>query len=282
MARMVTDEDHAIVAARHDAAYWASRLFIDRADPDNQPTPFEIEARLLARQTYREIAHRLGTDEDIVEAYERIFFNVLEPTDPARAKIECPGYITHQAIGPRLQHNLSDRHYDVLWKLFGYVGGSHVLDAMIGHAVNPVRPGGASGVGGFLREMTLGAMKAKAMSIAHTFRDNGFGAIEILNTFVKLVELERDGGATKTSEMLSNVDALCNFIPFAVGAKSANKFEGREHLISFAPGLREFDEAGIELTGRELLAIGSGHNVDAISLEYPALAAPPIHVPQEH
>lgn len=271
LARANGDGDMAIVVARHDAAYWAYSLYNDRQEEDLQPTPYEIEARLLARQDYGEIGRRLSIDADIVEAYERMFFHVLEPSAPEKAKIDCPGYITHQAIGPRLQRNLSDRHYDVLWKLFGYVGGPFVLDAMIGHASDPVRPTGPGTVGGFMREMTLNAVKAKANQIAHTFRDNGFGAVEILNTFVKLVELERTGGASKSSEMLANVDELCKFIPFSVGSKTSTEFRGRAHVVAMDDGLDAYDDAGIELTGAELMAIGSGMSISPPLYEFPPI-----------
>lgn len=279
LARAAGEDEIAIVVARHDAAYWAHELYQARNDADRQPIPWEIEARLLARETYAEIGRRLSIDADIVEAYERMFFHVLEPARPEAAKIDCPSYITHHAIGPRLQHNLSDRHYDVLWKLCGYAGGSFVLDAMISHTTNPVRPTSAGGVPGFFREMTLGAIKAKAMSIAHTFRDNGFGAVEILNTFVKLVELERAGGAAKANEMLANVDALCQFIPFSVGSKKADRFRGRSHIITNAAGLDELDAAGIELNGEQLLAIGGGYEVFPTKLEYPAETGTALQLP---
>jgi len=60
----------------------------------------------------------------VISLYERIFFNVNE-------KLKNRDYIMTCVIGPSVHSGLSDRDFDLLWKLFGYLYGPVVLNAFV-------------------------------------------------------------------------------------------------------------------------------------------------------
>jgi len=131
--------------------FWAHRLWQD----NGQPTKWAIEAYILARASNREIAARNGCSVEIIEAYQQLFFNVRE-------KLNHREYVLHTVIGESLHRGLTEDAYDVLWKLFGYFGGPHVVDALIAPVASPTQPMQPEDVSGFFRDTTLKVLKEKA------------------------------------------------------------------------------------------------------------------------
>jgi hypothetical protein len=87
---------------------------------------WELEARILARQTDEEIGSRLGVPTPVIEAYESLFFAV-------RDKLQASDWIMCDAIGPRIYEGLGEGDLDLIWKLWAYRGGPLVLDALIAY-----------------------------------------------------------------------------------------------------------------------------------------------------
>ena len=77
----------------------------------------EVEARILARERFSSIAQKTCLSVAAIATYEAIFFNV-------RDWLDSPSYITHRVIGPKIHEGLKPSDIDVLWKFFGYHGGS--------------------------------------------------------------------------------------------------------------------------------------------------------------
>jgi len=61
---------------------------------------------------------------DDVEAFERVFFDV-------RDRLGRRDFVINQVVGPAIHRGLNCRDYALLWKLFGYMRGPEVLDALI-------------------------------------------------------------------------------------------------------------------------------------------------------
>jgi len=264
-----TEHDYYIVTQRYDRMYWAYKFFMDRND-DNMAntTGYELEARLLAvdpndpepTTIYTRLADYFGCSPHDIETYERLFFNVLEPEDPASAKLHCRPYVLHTAIGPRVYYGLQGRHFDVLWKLLGYIGGPSVLDAIVSYKTGVVRPNSVSAVASFLREHTRGTIQRQAMMLSHTIDPNPqrYGVMELLNVFERMVEAERaSGDQARNTPILTHLEELSSLIPFAVGRQSANAYPNREHVTDALPELYKLDAAGIELNSDELVELAS-------------------------
>jgi hypothetical protein len=99
----------------------AARSLRFQGDP---PQRLELEARLLAGETFDAIAEKCGVPADVGAAYEAVFFNVSE-------RLQATDYILSQVIGERLYVPGALRPDDFV-KFSAYRGGPYVVDAMRG------------------------------------------------------------------------------------------------------------------------------------------------------
>jgi hypothetical protein len=83
-----TELDTAALECRHPAIYWAFDIWHAQRPDEGNPMRSEIEARLLADDQVENIARRVATEVEIIEAYERLFFNVRE-------RLANRGYLMH-------------------------------------------------------------------------------------------------------------------------------------------------------------------------------------------
>ena len=84
----------------------------------------ELESRILCGQPFPDIAARLAVTPEVVTAFEAVFFNVLD-------RLNQPGYVLHQVIGPSIHRTMSDSDFPVLLKAYGYFSkSSELVDAL--------------------------------------------------------------------------------------------------------------------------------------------------------
>ena len=124
--------------------FWAHTIWHE----EKNPTRWAIEARVLAEESDEEIAEKMGTEAEIVAAYVNVFFDV-------RDRLRHMDYVLNVVLGDAVTRGLQDRQYDLLWKLLGYRGGSHVLNAILNKFLNLEKPAGADGVAGFFQEFAI-------------------------------------------------------------------------------------------------------------------------------
>jgi hypothetical protein len=110
------------LAGKHPQIWAAHRL-----RQSDGPARLVVEARILARQTSDAIAQLTGIDADVVDAFEAVFFSVRDHIDArdwvaAQAIYRGPGGQTESRAGAGL-------------KVFAYLGGPSVLDAVIPYLV---------------------------------------------------------------------------------------------------------------------------------------------------
>jgi hypothetical protein len=65
-----------------------------------------------------------------VEAYHALFFDV-------RDRLEVPGYITHQVIGPKLHVGLTEADINIILKVYAYHGGVPILEQYLDYYRHP-------------------------------------------------------------------------------------------------------------------------------------------------
>jgi hypothetical protein len=85
---------------------------------------WEVEARLLSGQTDEEIAKLTSASPEVIDLYEKVFFNV-------RDRLDSSSYIIQVVMGRSIHQGVSDRDYDLIWKMYGYHGGPDILSAFI-------------------------------------------------------------------------------------------------------------------------------------------------------
>jgi len=253
--RANNDSDALYAALLRDRPlFWAHSLWAE----DKQPTRWAIEARILAGESDKEIADKLGTEPDVIEAYASIFFDVRE-------KITNTDYIVNVVMADAVTRGLQERHYDLLWKLLGYRGGQYVLDAAINRCVDIPRPDSTGGVSGFFQDLAVHSMKYKAALASLSIPVNSHTQLPLIDSFVKYVEIEKNSdNATKSqATIVENIGAMLATLPFKVGTK----------LDSEAIKMLPFDNGAAELRNDEMMIIAAGgslrHQGAIQELHYP-------------
>ena len=214
---------------------------------------YAIEAYLLARSESWQIAQHTGFTESAIDAYEAVFFNV-------RPKIEQKGYIVHKVLGPAVQQGLADREYDLLWKMYGYFLGPHVLAAIETRFSSPLWCDSPDGVGDAIQDDAISTLKLRAAIAAKTVPVNGGTQMALLEQFTKFVEVERntDSAGKAQSAIMGHIGAMMTALPFDIGGEDANSY---------------FDRSAVELTYEESMQVSSGkampHLQDLRRLTFP-------------
>lgn len=221
------------------AMFWAHSIWLD----DKAPTRWAIEARILAGESDLEIAERMGTDAEIIEAYEAVFFQVRE-------MLRRRDYIVNVVMADAVTRGLSERQYDLLWKMFAYHGGSHVLDSVISKFSPIAKPDRPEDVGQFFQEFAVNTVKHKAALATLTVPINTHTQLALIESFVKYVEIEKNSeNSTKAhTTIVENIGAMLGALPFHIGTK----------LDSEAEKMLPYDAGAAELRNEELMIVSAG------------------------
>jgi hypothetical protein len=242
LSRVGTSSDgHADYAMMlHDGPmYWAHDIWTE----DKKPTRWAIEARVVAGESDEEIAHKLGTDVEVINAYTTTFYDV-------RDKLENVDYVVNVILGDAVSRGLSERHYDLLWKMVAYQGGTHALTAVMTRFIPAERPKTSEDVANFFQEAAINCVKYKAALATMTVPINTHTQLELINSFVKYVEVERTTENSTKAQMsiMDNIGAMLKSMPLTIGTK----------LESKKVKLGAYDEGAAELRGDEIIVAASG------------------------
>lgn len=86
--------------------------------------PAEVEAWILTGGPPDLIAERCGLPVDVIEVYEKLFFDV-------RFRLGAVGYILHVVIGRPILSGFSLEDLGPLWRFVGYMRRPHALDLLL-------------------------------------------------------------------------------------------------------------------------------------------------------
>lgn len=235
-----TDIQDARLATKYRDVYWAHWLWTQSTGHKHS-----VEAHLLARETDFEVGFRCGIPPSTVAAYEAIFFNVRE-------KLQHPKYILHCVLGDQLHRGLTDADFPLLWKLYGYFSGPHVLDAMEHKFTGTTWCGTPDAVGAVVQDDTIGTMKLKAALAAKSVPVNQHTQLAIMEVFTKFVEIERttDSAGKTENQLLDHIAAMFGSLPLNVGGVNP-KTGKRLPPTVMAP----YDQGSVELTYAETMRV---------------------------
>lgn len=243
MDKCKDDDDRYRLMDAHPELYSAYLIFRRGDNDDKHPMRYALEARLLADQSYREIAMLLGLNVKTIEYYEKLFFNI-------EGKLQNSDYIMTCVLGPSIHSGLSDRDYDLLWKLFGYLYGPVVLDSFISTTSRKFKPETNAEVDTALAEDTRSSIQRKVAVIARTYTVNPFSQSELLHIYARLLEVEKDMGQEKAHDViLQNVQVMMDKLPFKL---SDDKQVG-----------------SAEVRTQQLLELSTGQEPNIIELAFP-------------
>jgi len=92
---------------------------------------WEVEARLLAGETSRDIARKCQLPEAVVDAYHDLYYCV-------RNRLHARDWVMNLAVGRRARQGLTEADQDVILKLYALRGGPVVLDSLVHYFRHPV------------------------------------------------------------------------------------------------------------------------------------------------
>ncbi len=239
-AAATSDAQRVALADGYTDIFWAVWAWQAQANPQRH----SIEAHLLARETNYEIGYRCGVAPSVVEAYEALFFNVRE-------KLHHRQYILNCVMGPAIHRGLSEREYDLLWKLYGYFLGPYIVDALESKFSNPVWCGTPEAVGAAVLDDAIGTLKLKAAIAAKTVPVNQHTQLALMEQFTKFVEVERntDSAGQAQEQILDHIAAMMTTLPFNVGGR-----DPRGAQMAYNP-IQDFEKTAIELTYEETMRL---------------------------
>jgi hypothetical protein len=242
---MAANKPHAVYAlVRLDRGlFWAHSIWAE----EKAPTRWAIEAYILAGASDEEIAEKVGCEPDVIAAYAAVFFDV-------RGKLHNGNYIVNVVMADAVSRGLTERQYDLLWKMFGYQGGVYVLDALIGKFTNIHKPQNANEVSEFFQTSAINSMRHKAAVAALTVPINTHTQLPLLESYVKYVEIERTTENTEKSQIsiVQNIGAMLSHLPFKIGTK----------LDSEGDKMVPFDNNAAELRSDELMIVAAGGKLE--------------------
>jgi hypothetical protein len=222
------------------------------------PLRYAIEARLLAGETVDKVAINLGCGPSTIHWYERLFFNVIE-------KLQHSDYIMTCVISPSLHTGLAPQEYDVLWKVFAYLYGPIVLDALLQGVSAKHRAETAEEADIKISGDIQASIRKKAAIAARTYTLNNFTQEGLMNIYARFLELEKaaDSGTAKDT-FLSTVNVVLSSLPFADGEGAIRPDQigsDRQLLKVDHPLLEHYDRTNAELRTDELLAVTTGREL---------------------
>lgn len=245
LAETVHPADVGELACRFPDFYFAYELQTSQ-DEAIELLRWELEAYLLTEWSYELISRRTGCSVKTIEIYHQIYYDVRE-------RLLTKGYVNHMVIGPSLQRGLSPNEPDVLWKMYAYYCGGHVVGAIIDKFTNPAIAERPEDIPAVIEDAALGNLKRNAMIATHTMPINSFTQMAIIDAWMKLREIDAASEAAQQGQatILANLEACFKAMPFSVGKQPADMIQQRE-------ALEEYSRMSAELRTDELMALSAG------------------------
>lgn len=253
---------------------------------ENNPEQLlQIQARILARQSYEEIADAAGTHPETVDWYEKVYFNVtdrLDQRDWISKHVLIPAFVRNAghpavhdidgiSVKPFTDSTVARPFFDATLKLFAYFGGRHVVDILLnGLPVGkPCRS--QDDMEQWFDAGWAVTMRRRSHQAAMQFDVNRYNVMELFAVHTRIIEIEKsaDNQASQRSTTERHIKAMLDGIPWAVGDDGERMAQGT--------ALGEFDKAAAELRDDEVLQVaatnGKGNSTSSLEM-LPALPAP--------
>lgn len=226
------------------AMYLAYEIF---SLDDAEKIRYAIEARILARESDKAIADRMGTLDESIGIYEQLFFNV-------RDRLNNSDYIVNRVIAPVIGKGYETANVDFSSKFFGYFAGSQVLDVILtGFDRGVSLPADSGTCDEFFDAHFSGGIRRRAAESVTVFEVNKYNVMQLFDIHAQLISVDKQ--AKEHNEELNSfekgVDLLLKAIPFATGS-AAKGASGGSSLSSYGNS---------ELRADELMRISRGETI---------------------
>lgn len=248
VARCPNDWALADLAEQYPALVDARQL----AEQDGvQSFKWELEARLLANDGPDRIAERMLIPANTVRAYEALFFNVSD-------RLRHRSWIVHSVFGRSVHAGLNERQYDLLWKMYGFFGGTHLIDFMVDTFGETGKAAGPDKVRAWLEDDQRASLARKGAIAARTIPVNSYTQPAILELTQKYYEIEKAAGnAGSQSVVMGLINDVMTSMAWSVGGGT------RERPVPLLAG--QTDGFAAELRVTEMFALTAGQGGDDLA-----------------
>lgn len=175
-------------------------------------TRWEIEARILAREDYDSISAKTSVPVETINAFEKGFFNVKD-------RLSNKSWVINSVIGRSVHVGMTERDYDLLWKLYGLLGGPNMLDLIMTKVgLKEQHADNFEQAVSLLRDsLDVQAVVKSSVALA-VIAVNNYTAIPIVQAEQAYRQLARDSaGAASTQTFLQSVDKIMTSLPWSTG-----------------------------------------------------------------
>ncbi len=172
---------HVHVDARLEATYPAIHLAYEIHDNLCSHFKWIIEAAVLANVAQEELAEYIALPPDVIEAYEKLFFDV-------RSKLKARGYVAGSILGPIITAGVNGNDPDGFWKMLAFNGGwEHVKGCWCaGKATAEAMS--------YYRDVALQQVILKAAASGLSVQPNSFNAVDLMRVGIERMQYEDESG----------------------------------------------------------------------------------------
>jgi hypothetical protein len=217
---------------------------------------WELEARILANESFEEISKKSSTSVAVLETYENLFFNVLD-------RLEAWTWVLNCVIGRSVHAGMTERDYDLLWKLYGYVGGPFFVDILTNKTGmhEKVKPKSIQEALNMMRDSTetnatVVAAKGFTLTPVNSFTIAGLIAIE--QNYRQITK--ESAGISAAQNWLQLAGSVMSRLPHCSGNDKINQ--------PVLNALREkYDNTPAELRAHEAILVANGETLQGIENE---------------
>lgn len=177
---------------------------------------YELEARILARQSDEEISKRLSfCTPDTISWFEKVFFNV-------RDRLDNISWIVHTAIGPSLSASPNEREYAIFWKLIGYAWGPDGLNELISVIEHKHLAPGERTQSRYRDASQKKRDQAELFSTISLRPRSNQDRLMFAELQLRFRELEAaSASGASTDSFLANIEECLQAVPWATGSRAA-------------------------------------------------------------
>jgi hypothetical protein len=154
-----------------------------------------LQAKLLTQESLQDIAGWIGTDEQVIDFFEKVFFNVKD-------RLDNKGWIIKVIIGSTDDRatndmgTMTDPQRAVVYRLFAYYGGSEALEATITGLMPSSLPSSKKDIEKWFETALEQIIQSRATQAARVMQINKFNIMQILELAVTGSREKLDGSSS--------------------------------------------------------------------------------------
>lgn len=209
---------------------------------------WELESRLLANEETSSICSKLSLRPETVDIYEKVFFNVKD-------RLQNRSWIINCVIGRSIHVGLTDRDFDLLWKMYGLFSGKFMLDLVTGKLGLKMQHAGSEAEAlSMMREANEAQATMRASTALAVTPINGFTAAPMIQVEQAYRQIAKDAaGVESTQVIMQKVNGVLSGLPWSVGAGTI------KHPVLDIMG--SADSLAAELRVQEMIGVANGDNL---------------------